>query len=217
MKDNIKLKGIIFDLDGTLADTLPVCFTAFRHAFLKYLNVNFTDEEISAHFGLNEEGIIRKLVPSEWQACLQIYLHEYEKAHIICDRPFPGIETILKYCQDKNIALGIVTGKGKNSAVISLRYLGLEDYFKIVETGSADGGIKPLGIESILEKWNIAPSEVAYVGDSPSDMMDAKEVGVVPLAAAWAESASFERLEAMAPWAIFPTVNNFLDWFYVNS
>ncbi len=217
MNQNIKLKGLIFDLDGTLANTLPVCFTAFRQTFLKYLNANLTDEEISSHFGLNEEGIIRQLVGSEWQACLQMYMDEYEKAHIICDKPFSGIETVLNYCQRQNIALAIVTGKGKGSAAISLRYLGLEDYFDIMETGSADGGIKPFGIKNVLKKWNILPKEVAYLGDSPSDITDAKKVGVVPLAAAWAESASFERLEAMAPWAIFHTVDNFLDWFYINS
>ncbi|NMG05434.1 HAD family hydrolase [Brasilonema sp. UFV-L1] len=212
MKGTITLKGIIFDLDGTLANTLPVCFTAFRQAFFEYLNRHFTDEEISSYFGPSEEGIFQRLVQSEWQACLQMYLDEYEKAHAICEQPFPGIETALSYCQQKNIALGIVTGKGRDSAAISLRYLGLEDYFDTIKTGSANGGIKPLAIKSVLEKWKIAPECVAYVGDSPSDMVDAKEVGVIPLAAAWAKTASFERLEAMAPLATFSTVENFIDW-----
>jgi phosphoglycolate phosphatase-like HAD superfamily hydrolase len=217
MQANIILKGIIFDLDGTLANTLPVCFTAFRQAFFRYLDRHLTDEEISAYFGPSEEGIIQRVVHSEWQDCLEVYLNEYEKAHSICDRSFPGIETALNLCQKKNIALSIVTGKGKSSAAISLQHLGLEDYFDFVETGSANGAIKPLAIKNVLEKWDLSPQYVAYIGDSPSDVVDAKEVGVIPLAAAWAESASFERLEAMAPVAIFSTVENLISWIDIHS
>jgi hypothetical protein len=52
----------------------------------------------------------------------------------------------------------------------------------------------------------------AYVGDSPSDIIDAKESGVIPLAAAWAQTAIYERLEAMSPVEIFRTVENFIYW-----
>ena len=217
MKATMKLQGIIFDLDGTLANTLPVCFTAFRRAFFQYLNRNLTDEEISLHFGASEEGIIQQVVQSEWQACLKVYLDEYKKAHTICPQAFPGIETVLSYCQEKNIALAIVTGKGRGSAEISLRYLGLENYFDTIETGSADGGIKPLAMKKVLEKWNILPECVAYVGDSPSDVADAKEVGVIPVAAAWAETASFERLETMNPLVTFSSVEDFSDWIRIHS
>ncbi|MGD1912176.1 MAG: HAD family hydrolase [Rivularia sp. (in: cyanobacteria)] len=217
MKAKISLRGIIFDLDGTLANTLPVCFEAFRRAFFEYTNRHLTDEEISSYFGPSEEGIIQQVVPSEWQACLQKYLDEYEKAHTICPQPFRGIETVLGYCQEKNIAVAIVTGKGKDSAAISLRYLGLEDYFDTIETGSANGGIKPEAIKSVLKKWDISPESVAYVGDSPSDITDAKEVRVIPLAAAWAETANLEGLEAMAPLATFTSVENFLDWIRIHG
>jgi pyrophosphatase PpaX len=212
MQSMTTLKGIIFDLDGTLANTLPVCFIAFRQVFCEYLNKNLTDEEISVYFGPSEEGIFQRVVPLEWQACLKMYLNEYTKAHKICDQPFQGIEIALSYCQQQNIALAIVTGKGRGSATISLQYLNLNNYFDIIETGSANGGIKPLAIKSVLTEWNIAPEYVAYIGDSPSDIADAKEVGVIPLAAAWAETASVDRLRAMAPWEVFSTVESFIEW-----
>jgi phosphoglycolate phosphatase-like HAD superfamily hydrolase len=196
---------------------LPVCFIAFRQAFWRYLNCQFTDKEISAHFGPSEEGVIKKLVESEWQACLELYLKEYNKAHSICDKPFPGIEIALNLCKQKNIALSIVTGKGKSSAAISLQYLGLESYFDVIETGSPKGSIKPKAIKSVLHKWDLSPESVAYIGDSASDIVDAKEVGVIPLAAAWAKSASFERLEAMSPIAIFSTVEDLIFWIHNHS
>jgi pyrophosphatase PpaX len=217
MNASIKLKGIIFDLDGTLGNTLPICFAAFRQAFRAFVNRHYTDEEITALFGPSEEGVIQRVVESQWQACLQTYLEEYEKAHVTCDKPFSGIEQALILCQQKNLPLAIVTGKGKHSAAISLRYLGLEDYFDFIETGSPDGGIKPLAIQTILTKWSILPQHVAYVGDSVHDMRDAKEVGVIPLGAAWAETASFEQLHAMAPVATFRTVESFIDWIHIHG
>ncbi|MBO3460015.1 HAD family hydrolase [Aetokthonos hydrillicola Thurmond2011] len=207
-----KLQGIIFDLDGTLGNTLPVCYSAFRHAFQVFLNRHYTDEEITSLFGPSEEGIIKRLVPLEWEACVKAYHDEYEKVHVICDKPFPGIEPTLNFCKQKNIALAIVTGKGEFSAAISLRYLGIKDYFDQIVAGSPNGGIKPFAIQSVLTKWNLSPQNVAYVGDSPYDMQAAKEVGVIPLAAAWAETANFESLEQMAPSAIFSTVESFIDW-----
>ena len=212
MKSTPALKGIIFDLDGTLADTLPVCFTAFRRVFLKYLGTNLSDEEIAAYFGVNEEGIFQRAVPTQWEACLEMYLEEYEKIHELCKKPFEGIETVLSYCQQNDIALAIVTGKGSRSAEISLKHLNLNNYFALVETGSARGGIKPMGIKSVLEQWNLAANCVAYIGDSVSDVADAKEVGVIPLAAAWAATANSEQLKAMAPTETFTTVDRLIEW-----
>jgi pyrophosphatase PpaX len=88
----------------------------------------------------------------------------------------------------------------------------LANYFDIVVTGSASGAIKPLAIQSVLSQWNLLPRHVAYVGDSAYDMEAAKEVGVIPLGAAWAETSSYECLVEMAPVATFRTVESFIDW-----
>lgn len=212
MTADIKLKGIIFDLDGTIGNTLPICFTAFRYALHKFLGRHYTDQEIAALFGPSEEGIIEQLVPERSLACLQAYLDEYERAHALLREPFPGLETALDLIKQSGTTLAIVTGKGEHSAAISLRALSLADYFDIVIPGSASGAIKPLAIESVLTKWNLLPQQVAYVGDSAYDMQAAKEVGVIALGAAWAETSSYEHLDAMAPVATFRTVESFINW-----
>lgn len=123
MEAAIKLKGIIFDLDGTLGNTLPICFTAFRCVFEKFLGRHYTDGEITALFGPSEEGIIERVVPHESQACMQVYLDEYERAHALLSEPFPGIESALRSLKQNGTALAVVTGKGERSAAISLRCL----------------------------------------------------------------------------------------------
>src|SRR5579864_9064339 len=115
------IKGIIFDLDGTLADTLPVCFAAFRRAFHEFSGRIYTNEEITALFGPSEEGSILQIVPDRSEECLQVFLEEYERAHASCLEPFPGILDALRLLKDRGVKVAVVTGKGQHSAAISLR------------------------------------------------------------------------------------------------
>jgi HAD superfamily hydrolase (TIGR01549 family) len=206
------LDGVIFDLDGTLGDTLPVCFVAFRRAMQGFSNRRYTDEEIRALFGPSEEGIIRRIVPNRWQACLQAYLTAYEEESARTARLFPGIETALRLLRGRGHRLAIVTGKGAASAAISLRDLRLAEYFDVVETGSPEGGVKPQAIKRILLRWGAPPHRVAYVGDAPADMQAAREAGVIPLGAAWAATACADELRAASPLETFRSVEHFIAW-----
>ena len=208
----VKLKAIIFDLDGTLGDTLPVCIAASRHAFERFLGRRFTDEEIIATFGPTEDGAIQRLIPDRWQAALQAYLEEYERGHGQCAAPFAGIEDALRVLKSRQVRLAIVTGKGAGSAEISMKYLGLARYFDVVETGSADGPIKPRAIEKVLATWDIAPEDAAYVGDTAYDMMAAAEVGVVALGAGWARSSTLGASGPLSAHVIFNSVDDFISW-----
>lgn len=208
----MKLDGVIFDLDGTLGDTLPVCCAAFRRALHGFSRRHYSDEEIVALFGPSEEGILRRIVPDQWQACLAAYLAAYEEESARSARVFPGIETALRLLQRRGLALAIATGKGARSAAISLRDLRLAGYFAVVETGSPEGGVKPRAIRKILAQWGAAPHQVVYVGDAPADMDAAREAGVIPLGAAWAEGVSAEKLQARSPLETFRSVAGFIAW-----
>lgn len=212
----MRLAGVIFDLDGTLGDTLPVCFAAFRRALRRFSDRYYTDEEITALFGPSEEGMIQQLVPDHWQACLETYLAVYEEESARSARLFPGIETALRLLSERGILLAIVTGKGTHSAAISLRHLNLAKYFDVVETGSAEGGVKPRAIQKVLTKWGAVPSRVAYVGDAPADMEAAREAGVIPLGAAWDATSSAEGLNALRPLETFRSVEGFITWIEEN-
>jgi phosphoglycolate phosphatase-like HAD superfamily hydrolase len=206
------IKAVIFDLDGTLADTLPVCIAAFQAAFERYAHRSFTAKEIEAMFGPNEEGVIRKVVPDDWEACLATYLCGYETAHQSLTQPFDGVLDLVVWLKERDVPTAIVTGKGAGSAAISIRLLGLAQHFDIVEMGSPQGVIKPQAITKILAHWHLRPDEAVYVGDAPGDIVSAREAGVAPIAAAWASSANVAALEAMSPIGLFRSVAQFRAW-----
>ena len=163
-------------------------------------------------FGPTEEGIIRDLVPDRWQRCLSDFFRAYERAHDRCPQPFPGIDTVLSTLQRRGVRLGIVTGKGFRTATTSLKVFGLAETFDVVQTGSLNGGIKPQSMGSILKKWGFEPHRVASIGDSPSDIRAAQQVGATALGAAWASTSDYDMLNAQNPTAVFRQIDEFLDW-----
>jgi phosphoglycolate phosphatase-like HAD superfamily hydrolase len=106
----------------------------------------------------------------------------------------------------------LVTGKGPQSAAISLRALRLDRWFVEVEAGSPAGRVKPAAIRRLLTRWRVAPGEAAYVGDAPSDVAAARASGVTAVAAAWASTADRRRLAAQCPDVLCATVDECRAW-----
>jgi HAD superfamily hydrolase (TIGR01549 family) len=209
----MNIKGILFDMDGTLADTVPVCIQAYRQTFEKFLDRSVTDEEITANFGLSDEGIIRRMVPEQQaEAAIQTYYDAYEAALAASSDPFPDIKRALDLLKARGIEMGIVTGKGSYTAHLTLKYLGLADYFNKVAAGNEHHNVKAVEIQNILAAWQLEPSHAAYLGDADTDMIQSESVGVLPLAATWAETATIHKLDSMTPFATFSSIPAFIGW-----
>lgn len=208
-----KIKGVIFDLDGTIANTLPLCILAFRKSIEPHSNRLITDGEIIATFGPSEEGTIMALAPGNSQQALEDYLRYYEAMHDICPAMFEGIAGLLDELRSRFVRIAMVTGKGHRSTAISLRKFNAAQYFSPVETGSAEGPRKPAGIAAVLEQWQCGSSEdIIYVGDAPGDIEACRQVGVPVIAAAWASTAEPAKLAALQPDALFFSVQDFSAW-----
>lgn len=206
------LRGFIFDLDGTLGDTLPVCFRAFATVFRRRLGKTFSPREIHAMFGPSEEGILQRHCPDDPEGALEEYLAEYRAAHSSCPRPFPGVRGCLDLLAASGVELAVVTGKGPRSAEISLERFDLAGRFPIVEAGSPDGGVKPAAMARVLAAWGLEPGQAAGVGDSVADVRSARRAGILSVAAAWAPGADGERQAACAPDLHFQRVEDFRAW-----
>ena len=210
-----KIKAVIFDLDGTLANTLPLCIEAFRKSVEPIINRSISDAEIIATFGPSEEGTIMALAPNHYDKGVSDYLHFYESLHEMCPVPFNGIKEILEILKNKAVHISMVTGKGKHSTDISLKYFELTHFFEMIETGSPKGARKAEGIQHILDCLNdVKKEEIIYVGDAPSDILASRKVGVPVIAAAWADTSEPEKLKELKPDELFYTIKDFSNWVF---
>ena len=200
---------MIFDFDGTVADTLRLVISGFQEAVESVGGPRYTDAEVHAFFGPAEAGMLRRAVGDRWLEAYRTYLRAYERDHGPYDRLFDGIPEIIARLKAHGIRVGLVTGKGRDSAEISVRRTGLDRMLDAFETGSDDGLAKAAGIRRVLDAWVIAPDAVAYVGDTPDDMRSAIEAGVVALGAGWAGTAS---VVPGTGWTLLPSVEALGAW-----
>lgn len=212
-----KIKAVVFDLDGTLADTLPLCIQAFRQAVEPLIHRSLSDAEIIATFGPSEEGTIMALAPEYYDRGVSDYLRYYNDLHDMCPVAFDGIKNILDTLRMKAVRIAMVTGKGKHSTDISLKRFGITHYFEFLETGSPKGPRKAEGIQQILDQvTDLSKEEIIYVGDSPGDIVASRRVGIAVVAAAWADTAEPEKLKEMQPDELFYTIKDFSEWLFDN-
>lgn len=201
-------KMVAFDMDGTIADTIPLCVEAFRKSVSPYVGHELSEQEIVETFGLNEIGMIKALVSENWEAALQDFYCAYTLLHRQIAKPFPGILELLTVLKSQNIILALVTGKGEKSCRISLKELGLEHMFDAICYGSEKAPNKKENIEGLLKEYDVSRDQVCYVGDAVSDIRACQEAGVTCFSAAWQECSDIALLEKENPGRVCSSVEN---------
>lgn len=182
------LKLIAFDQDGTIGDTIPMCIAAFRQAVAPYAGRELSDADIIQTFGLNEEGMIRQVVEGgAWRQALEDFYAAYEQRHALCPKPFDGMAELIADLKACSRHVALITGKGERSCAQTLAQFGMSNCFEHIATGSAEKRHdKASALRGLMEKFGLQAEELAYAGDTVSDITACREAGVLCLSAAWA-------------------------------
>lgn len=209
-----KYKGIIFDIDGTLTYTNRLIFDSFNHIAEKYLNKKFSDEEIIALFGPTEDVILKQMFPDKFEAVRKSYYEYYNKNHDIA-LLYSGMKELLLDVKRENIILGIFTGKGRTSSLITLNFLGIRELFDMIVTGDDVKEHKPSpeGILKFVETFHLNSKEVLMVGDAPSDIKASIEAGVDIASVIW-DSYSEHEVRKLNSKNIFHTVEELRNFIF---
>src|SRR5207244_5815989 len=154
----VVLAAVLFDLDGTLVNTLAVCYLAFRRALQRAGATPLSDAEIHALFGPSEDGMMRRVLPETWQSALPGYFEEYERLLPTCPTVIPELGAALALLRERRIPTGLVTGKSHVTAAVSLRHFGLDDAFDAVEQGPRGGAAKAPAIGLLPPLWGLVPA-----------------------------------------------------------
>jgi pyrophosphatase PpaX len=182
------MKAIIFDFDGTLADTLPVCFYAFQSVFKEFDDIEVTSDEIKSMFGPSETGIIKEnLKNSNWEKAIELYYQKYREKHAELVMVNEELNDLLQLLKKQGYKLGIVTGKAKESLIISLDHLNMSEIFDVIITGDDVSIPKPHpeGLNQALALLNVTNDEALFLGDSDADIKAGKQANVRTIGVQW--------------------------------
>ncbi len=186
-----RLKGVIFDMDGTLVSTLPLIVHCVNEIVEKYLGRTLTLEEVMATFGPAAREIIRRFTSQlgevQSRAAIEDYYSCYRRELPKRALLFPGIEELLNKLRDSGRQLGVFTGVERVLMDMTLESFDLRKHFQVLVAGDDIQKPKPdpEGVRLALSKMMLLPKEAIIVGDSPADILAGEGAGVVTAAALW--------------------------------
>ncbi|MEL3971218.1 HAD family hydrolase [Rossellomorea oryzaecorticis] len=207
------MKAIIFDFDGTLADTLPVCFYAFQSVFKEFDDIEVTSDEIKSMFGPSETGIIKEnLKNSNFDQAIDMYYQKYKEKHADLVKANEEMNDLLHSLKKQGYKLGIVTGKARKSLVISLDHLEMNELFDVIITGDDVSIPKPHpeGLKQALSLLNVTNDEALFIGDSDADIKAGKQANVWTVGVQWLPNYQTQDF-SVQPDQTFNRVGEFIE------
>jgi HAD superfamily hydrolase (TIGR01509 family) len=203
------LKGIVFDLDGTLVDSLGVTLAGFNHALVSMGVREHSPAEIMSHFGSGEDHIFAKLVGADRGEQAYLLFQTYMDENVNRVPLHDGVDELLENIRKEKVPASIFTGRSWNTTETILKYHGLLNSFITVIAHNHVDSPKPspAGLHLALSRMNLKPEQVLFVGDSPMDMIASSAAGSQGVAALWDLLASRKAIEPHQPehWASHPS------------
>ncbi|MGC8528920.1 MAG: HAD family hydrolase [Leptospirillia bacterium] len=175
------IRAILYDLDGTLADSFRPIRESFNHMLktLGQTRVLTFEESLGLVGGGLEEAVARLLSPGEVAQGTAVFRAHYESIYLDTTHPMPGAESLLREISRRGLSQGVVTNKLGTSARALIRHFGWSDLLPLC-LGEHDGfPLKP-SPEMILaaaKTMGLAPRNILFVGDSPFDREAARRAG----------------------------------------
>lgn len=190
---NMSYQAVIFDLDGTLLNTLEDLTDAVNYSLKKFDKPERTREEVCRFVGNGIAKLIERAVPtgtniSETEKILDAFREYYGKHCQDKTAPYRGILELLQQLKLKNIKLAVVSNKA-DFAVQELIPVYFGDLFAVAKGENEAAGIRkkpaPDMVAAALEELECSKEQAVYVGDSDVDLLTAKNSKLPCIGVSW--------------------------------
>ena len=182
------LPAILFDLDGTLIDTIELILSSARHAFEEW-PVRPTDEEWVRGIGTPLVQQLRAYAANDDEVALLLarYRRYQNEHHDRLTRCYDDVPDVIAALADRGHQLAVVTSKASPIAHQSLAFVGLDHFFPVVVgyDDTARHKPDPEPVRVALSRLGVSPDDAVFVGDSPHDILAGNAADVITIAALW--------------------------------
>ncbi len=208
-------KLIIFDMDGTLADTAADLLNAGNHMLTELGFEKKGLADLFDNLGKGGRHLVTGLLGHESRDMvdqgLEIMLDYYKDHLVVESRLYPGVEEGLKLLQDRNLA--ILSNKGHRFNYGVSRGLKIDGYFKMIlgATGKLPRKPDPTSTQYLMNQFNALKFETLFVGDSLVDAETARRAGVDFVAVSYGY-AKTEKLRTVRPMRIIDSMEELADF-----
>lgn len=205
----MKRQLVIFDLDGTLLNTVADIAMATNHALSAFGYPTHSEEKIKSFVGNGVSKLLERALPEDKRteeniALLRGYFTEYyDKHNADLSTPYPGIVSLLSQLQVNGVMLAVASNKyqAATEKLVAHYFPGI-DFINVL--GQRTGvPVKPSPdiVHEIMATANVNKEDVLYVGDSGVDMQTANNAGINAVAVSWGFRPR-QELETYCPIAI---------------
>ena len=204
-------KGVIFDLDGTLLDTLRDLADAANASLSHY---GYPEHPVDAYryfVGDGLQTLVQRILPDsateyDIKKLMEKFTELYTTMWNIHTAPYPGVLEMLNSLAGEGCLLSVLSNKPHQFTQLCVKSLFPEVAFAFVY-GNREGVAKkpdPVGALEIAEKMNLSVNEILYVGDTATDMQTGNRAGMKTVGVEWGFRTR-EELEENNAWKIATT------------
>ncbi len=208
----MELKALLFDLDGTLLDSVAAILKANRETF-DLMGLDFSDQDARAAIGIPLSVQAKLFGGNRAEEFIEVYKTAYRKYKNLDTHLYPGTIEMLDSVRAKGLKTALVTSKAAGGTYRAINELGLKERLDAVVTEDDVKNPKPDAepVLKALEQLEVTPNEAVFVGDSLYDVESSRKAGVKMIGVSWG-ARSAEELRSSGVEQVVDSWDDLLEW-----
>lgn len=191
---NTNKKAVVFDLDGTLSDSIASIKYSADMALKEFGYGPFTEKQYKYFVGDGAATLVKRALIeggdrelAHFEDAFARYREIFKEYCMYQVKPYDGIQELLAALKERGIKIAVLSNKPHANTIDVIEKLFGKNYFDKIQGQTDNIAIKPSpeGVFLILNEWQLTPQDILYLGDTGTDMKTGKSAGAFTVGALW--------------------------------